>query len=92
MNDKPPAGYPTPSKQLQDAFTKTQADLSNTKVKWTNVHSTYADILRVTRSDSPDFNVILTVTMLAKLGKEVTEVHERLAKLERTVATLKPQI
>lgn len=89
---KQPIGFRTPSKDLNDAFSKIQDNLSKQKADWQAINQELIDALftgKTTLGDdklnSNAVMIILTFIHVAKLGIEMTEIHERLAKLEKAV-------
>ena len=88
---KQPIGFRTSSKDLNDAFSKIQDSLSKKKADWQSINQDLSEALdtaRRTLGNKMNANAaiaVLTFIHVAKLGVEITEIHERLAKLEKAV-------
>lgn len=96
---KEPLGFRTPAKRLEQAFEEIQRQLCKTRADWVFIARGMADAYEIVQKSteremtSPN-RVMLTVSlslamMVAKLGVELTETHDRLAKVERGIKELK---
>ena len=94
--EKESIGFSTPSKKLNDALSKILENLSKQKADWQSVSQeltaaliTAEKTLGENRVNPNAVIAIMTIIHIAKLGIEVAEIHERLAKLEKAVKELK---
>lgn len=96
---KEPMGFLTPAKELERALTQMQDELSKKKADWESIRQSVASLFEKT-SDSinPDkasanqaivLLSLLTTTLVARLGIELTETHDRLTKVEKAIKELK---
>ncbi|MCX5995728.1 MAG: hypothetical protein NTV59_07010 [Chloroflexi bacterium] len=96
---KEPIGFATPARELEHALAQIQGELSEKKANWESVRD---GMLRLknqawdgvkTGNASPDQYTLLSTTimgtMIAILGVELTETHDRLAKVEKAIKELK---
>jgi hypothetical protein len=102
-NDKPSFGFPTPAKEIENVFTKTQAELAKAKTNWKTIHSMlynqyaeYSDGIEpkvksktISTGEVAILLQLVIAVSVAKMGTELTEVHERLANCERQIKDLK---
>jgi hypothetical protein len=104
MSTKKNVGFSTPSGGIQDSFDQVVKQISKQKTDWNALKNIFTEsaaqaIKLAIESNSKgkpphSDGIILTSIIMAnsfvtKLGAEVTEVHERLAKVEKTLAELK---
>ena len=93
MQQKGSIGFSTSSKALEDAFNKIQGELSEKKANWEMLEQHSDTIGKIRDKDARfQFDIFTTGVILgaiAKLGIEITEVHERLAKVEKAIKELK---
>jgi hypothetical protein len=96
---KEPMGFRTSAKQLEQTLKEIQEQLSKKKADWGYIAGAMKDLyVKLTQSIDPDkasadevigvFSVLLA-SMVASLGVELTETHDRLAKVERAIKELK---
>jgi hypothetical protein len=103
-SSKPNIGFKTPARDIQDAFAEVQKELAKTKVDWQNVHRlSYrltGEYISDVKSRLNSGKIVpwskiavvmqsLTTIEISKLGIELTQVHERLAKCEKAIRDLK---
>jgi hypothetical protein len=103
MTDKGSLGYPSPNKEVQDAFADLRqhlnakkADWESQRGAWAKLQTAFIDIAAKSakaRVDNPNIVVALLLAMSAeqncKLGVELAETHDRLAAVEKVVRDLK---
>ena len=92
MAEEGSIGLPTPSKNIQDALTKIQKELSKNKTDWEINRNIFESLLKERKAEPLiDTTSLLIITNhgISKLGVELTETHERLAKVEKAISELK---
>lgn len=103
--NKPSVGFTTPAKQIEDLFAGIQNELAKTKTDWQNLFKQFKQlydedrkkILAAPRLEGETLSAteliglshLFDAVVLTRLGIEVTEVHERLAKCEKGIQDLK---
>ena len=100
-------GFVTPTKEIQDTFASVQAELSETRVNWANLRHLFntrsyklmEGISEDMESNKPvginrliDAEVCVLSSLISRLGMEVVETHERLAKCQKAIEELKLKI
>jgi hypothetical protein len=103
MTEKGSIGFSSPNKDIQDAFANLQQELSAKKANWESLRiqwTTLESLLTIatnnlTKSGSinPDLGITLLIAMSAKqtsqLGIELTETHNRLGAVEKSLKDIK---
>lgn len=99
-NNKPDIGFTTPAKEIQEALAKVQKELAKNRTDWESMNKIFVPMqtefgqhldksIKSTEGiSSADFTVLMqliSLCALSKLGAEVTEIHQRLAKVERRI-------
>jgi hypothetical protein len=96
---KEPMGFRTPSGELERALAQIQGELSEKKADWETLRDGMIQIRKQAwdavkaGNASPDQYTLLSTTivatMVATLGIELSETHDRLAKVEKAIRDLK---
>lgn len=93
--EKRSIGFSTPSKELQDSFDELQIELSKQKSNWESFIEMYDKISKIfaNKKDKLDEHetlldfIVMGNLHLTKIGMELIEIHNRLAKVEKLVKT-----
>ena len=92
MVERRPLGFRTSSRELQDMFENIQLGLSKKKANWNDLQMQLVAALkgdRVKKLSPQQAGIELALILIATLGTELTETHERLARCEKLLQEIK---
>lgn len=102
VEEKQSVGFRTPAKEMQDTFAAVQAELSATKADWAKLqgiftHQAATFLEKIDKFPDRKWMLIMMYSQLlgrlvSRLGVEMTETHERLAKCEKAINELKRKV
>jgi hypothetical protein len=100
--EKNSIGYPTPAKQLESAISEIRQELAKIKGDWqalgekANAGRELASELLASKIPRNDIGILilfknleLLISLVAKLGQQVIDMHERLVAIDREIKNLK---
>ena len=100
---KEPIGFPTRSKEIEQAFAKVQKELEAKKTNWASLIEQFDPLQKkvervmnemLDKGDLPTregfifYETNFLIILVCKLGTELTEMHEHLTKCEKAIKNL----
>ena len=95
-------GFRTPTKELQNTFAAMQTELSATKANWAELQALFTQqnttfLEKIDKVQDKKWMLIMMYSqvlgrLVSRLGVEMTETHERLAKCEKAINELKRMV
>jgi len=92
---KEPMGFATPARELEYALVQILGELSGKKANWESLRNSMLHLMKKTadnintgNTSSEQYTLLSTTAiaaMVARLGIELAESHERLAKVEKAI-------